>query len=183
MRAVAARSFLTIARGDARLMAARGASVSSPARPMLRGAVFDMDGTLTVPNLDFKAMYQRCGVPLSEDLLASVANMPAADAAAASAVIEEMEEEGRRTLALESGVKELAVWLRFHGVPTALVTRNSARTVEHLHDKLWVPAGIQSLASGPPSAATTGRCRRSRTPARCRPSRSGGAWPRARTCS
>lgn len=101
-----------------------------------------MDGTLTVPNLDFKAMYQRCGVPLSEDLLASIAKMPAAEAAAANAVIEEMEDEGRRTLVLEIGAKELATWFKFHGVPMALVTRNSARTVDHLHDALWARAGL-----------------------------------------
>lgn len=101
-----------------------------------------MDGTLTVPNLDFKEMYERCGVPLSDDLLASIAKMPAAEADAANAVIEEMEEEGRRTLVLESGVKELATWFKFHGVPMALVTRNSVRTVERLHDALWLPAGL-----------------------------------------
>lgn len=142
MSASIARSFLTHARGDARLMASTAASLPSSARPVLKGAVFDMDGTLTVPNLDFKAMYRRCGVPLSEDLLASIASMPAAEAAAANAVIEEMEEEGRRTLVLERGAKELATWLKFHGVPTALVTRNSVRTVEHLHGALWAPAGL-----------------------------------------
>ena len=30
----------------------------------LRGVVFDMDGTLTVPNLDFTEMYRRCNVPV-----------------------------------------------------------------------------------------------------------------------
>lgn len=101
-----------------------------------------MDGTLTVPNLDFTTMYKRCGVPLSEDLLGSIAKMPAAEAEAANAVIDEMEEEGRQTLKLESGVKELAEWFKFHGVPMALVTRNSALTVNHLHGALWEPAGL-----------------------------------------
>ncbi|KAJ1637043.1 hypothetical protein T492DRAFT_860750 [Pavlovales sp. CCMP2436] len=32
-------------------------------------AVFDMDGTLTTPALDFGRMYERCGVAMSEDLL------------------------------------------------------------------------------------------------------------------
>ena len=123
------------------------------AKPLLRGVVFDMDGTLTVPNLDFKVMYgmfwgavsnarrrsrasarhprhpqpspppppERCGVDASDDLLAAIATMPADKAAAANAVIDEMEAEGRRTLQLEKGVAELARWLQFHNIPTALV--------------------------------------------------------------
>ncbi|KAL9669749.1 hypothetical protein QQ045_007298 [Rhodiola kirilowii] len=31
---------------------------NSPSRPRLRGVVFDMDGTLTVPVIDFSAMYK-----------------------------------------------------------------------------------------------------------------------------
>lgn len=112
------------------------------AKPLLRGVVFDMDGTLTVPNLDFKVMYERCGVDASDDLLAAIAAMPADKAAVANAVIDEMEAEGRRTLQLEKGVAELARWLQFHNVPTALVTRNSAITVEHFQQYLWEPAGL-----------------------------------------
>ncbi|KAH8061811.1 HAD-hyrolase-like protein [Aureococcus anophagefferens] len=73
---------------------------TNAAKPVLRGVVFDMDGTLTVPNLDFKLMYERCGVPMSEDILEAIAKMPPADADAANAVIDEMEAEGRRTLRL-----------------------------------------------------------------------------------
>lgn len=31
---------------------------AKPAKPRLRGVVFDMDGTLTVPVIDFPAMYK-----------------------------------------------------------------------------------------------------------------------------
>ena len=50
-------------------------------RPTLRGVVFDMDGTLTVPNLDFGEMYRRCGVSKDDDILAAIARMPAGEAA------------------------------------------------------------------------------------------------------
>lgn len=108
----------------------------------LRGVVFDMDGTLTVPNLDFARMYERCGVPMSEDLLAAVARMSPPDAAAAQAVIDEMEEEGRRTLQLQPGALALARWLHARAIPTAIVTRNSALTVSHLQRALLEPAGV-----------------------------------------
>eukprot|EP00469_Lotharella_globosa_P010546 CAMPEP_0167777266 /NCGR_PEP_ID=MMETSP0111_2-20121227/3597_1 /TAXON_ID=91324 /ORGANISM="Lotharella globosa, Strain CCCM811" /LENGTH=372 /DNA_ID=CAMNT_0007667429 /DNA_START=133 /DNA_END=1251 /DNA_ORIENTATION=- len=101
-----------------------------------------MDGTLTVPNLDFKEMYERCGVAPSEDVLEAIAAMSPQKAAAAKAVIDEMEAEGRRTLKLEPGAIEFARWLQFHGIPTALVTRNTKTTVDHLHAHLWEPAGL-----------------------------------------
>mmetsp|Transcript_45411 Transcript_45411/g.106203 ORF Transcript_45411/g.106203 Transcript_45411/m.106203 type:complete len:406 (-) Transcript_45411:201-1418(-) len=127
---------------------ARGASTMARAAPMpcvLRGVVFDMDGTLTTPALDFGRMYERCGVAMSEDLLQVIAAMPTDQAGAAKAVVEEMEAEGRRTLQLCSGAVELAMWLSERGVRTALVTRNSATTVRHLQDALWVPASLPPL--------------------------------------
>jgi hypothetical protein len=51
-----------------------------------------------VPNLDFKDMYSRCGVDMSKDLLTEVAKMSSSERDAANAVIEEIEEEGRRTM-------------------------------------------------------------------------------------
>ena len=115
-------------------------------RPALRGVVFDMDGTLTKPNLDFSEMYRRCGVDMSEDILGAVAAMPPAERAAATAVIDEMEAEGRRTLAVMPGAVELVRWLHAHEVPTALVTRNTRATVAHLHDALWAPRGLAPFA-------------------------------------
>jgi len=109
---------------------------------MLRGVIFDMDGTLTVPNLDFKEMYERCGVSRSDDLLTAIAAMPVEQAARANAVIDEMEAEGRRTLRLEPGAVELCRWLRAHSLPVALVTRNSRLSVDHLHTALCEPAGM-----------------------------------------
>lgn len=42
---------------------------ASATRVPLRGVVFDMDGTLTVPNIDFAEMYRRAGVPRDGDIL------------------------------------------------------------------------------------------------------------------
>lgn len=57
-------------------------------------------------------------------------------------VIEEMEEEGRRTLQLAQGAVELGKWLHWWNVPTAIVTRNTQATVQHLHEKLWCPYNL-----------------------------------------
>lgn len=80
-------------------------------------------------------MYRRCGVDRQDDILQAIANMPAAERAAAQSVVDEMEAEGRRTLQLMPGAVDLARWLDRHGIPTALVTRNTALTVDHLHSE------------------------------------------------
>jgi len=121
-------------------------SAHTNALPLLRGVVFDMDGTLTKPNLDFVEMYRRCGVDRSTDILAAIASMPPAEAAAANAVVDEMEAEGRRTLELFPGAVECCKWFSAHGIPTALVTRNTQATVAHLHRALWKPAGLRPFA-------------------------------------
>jgi phosphoglycolate phosphatase-like HAD superfamily hydrolase len=78
-------------------------------------------------------MYRRAGVAAGEDILSARWR---ADAHA-QAVVDEMEEEGRRTMRLMPGAGELANWLHAHGVPMALVTRNSARTVDHFMQRVW----------------------------------------------
>ena len=118
---------------------------SAPKLPKLQGVIFDMDGTLTCPNLDFKEMYSRCGVPLSEDLLTEIAQMPDIEQARANAVIEEMEAQGRNTLELGEGVVEFALWLKWHGIPTALVTRNTKTTVDFFQISLWEASGLPRL--------------------------------------
>eukprot|EP00566_Odontella_aurita_P011628 CAMPEP_0113546760 /NCGR_PEP_ID=MMETSP0015_2-20120614/11978_1 /TAXON_ID=2838 /ORGANISM="Odontella" /LENGTH=387 /DNA_ID=CAMNT_0000447237 /DNA_START=185 /DNA_END=1348 /DNA_ORIENTATION=- /assembly_acc=CAM_ASM_000160 len=110
-------------------------------RPTLKLVVFDMDGTLTVPNIDFDELYRRCGVPRDEDILAAVSSMEPGRAAEAHSIIEEVEEEGRRTLRLMPGAIEVGRWLHGHGIPMSLVTRNTERTVSALMDQLWIPAG------------------------------------------
>ena len=54
-------------------------------------------------------MYQRCGVDRADDILAAIARMPPSEKAAAQAVVDEMEEEGRRTLQLLEQIPHLAV--------------------------------------------------------------------------
>ena len=108
-----------LARLCARPIMTAAMHTASRSRPVLRGVVFDMDGTLTIPNLDFVEMYRRCGVDKSEDILAAIQAMQPSEAAAANAVIAEMEEEGRRTLKLAPGAVECCRWLQRCTMDTA----------------------------------------------------------------
>jgi phosphoglycolate phosphatase-like HAD superfamily hydrolase len=112
---------------------------------VLLGVVFDMDGTMTEPNIDCKVMYERCGVTRSAHILKAIGCMAPEQAAAAQAIVEEMEEEGRRTLCLMPGAADLGIWLKRHGIRTALVTRNTAKTVNHFHEAVWQPHGLSAF--------------------------------------
>jgi HAD superfamily hydrolase (TIGR01549 family) len=105
-------------------------------RPVLRGVVFDLDGTLTVPNLDFAEMYRRCGVDLKCDILDALTKMPVDEATRCQAIIDEMEEEGRRTMQLMPGVLEVSKWLDSHGLKTSIVTRNTKKTINTFNNLL-----------------------------------------------
>jgi len=125
----------------ARAMASRGASSASAcARRRVRGVVFDMDGTLTLPTIDFGALYRECGLERGKaDVLAHLASLPegGAERARVVAVIERYEREGREQMALMPGALELGAWLDRAGVPRGLVTRNVYASVEHFHARCW----------------------------------------------
>lgn len=56
-----------------------------------------------------------------------------------------MEDEGRRTLQLAPGAIELGKWMQWWRLPFSIVTRNTQSTVEHLHERLWCPHGLQKF--------------------------------------
>lgn len=96
-----------------------------------------MDGTLTKPNLDFARMYQRAGVDPKRDILRAINDdMSEEEAKHATRVIEEMEEEGRKTLQLMPGAVQVNKWLAAHEIRTALVTRNTCTTAQVLMELL-----------------------------------------------
>ena len=73
--------------------AAAGMSTSSSgAKPVIRGVVFDMDGTLTVPVIDFALMRRRVGVTQG-DILDVIGGWPEAERARAYAAIAEIEQQ------------------------------------------------------------------------------------------
>lgn len=99
-----------------------------------------MDGTLVQSTLDFTAMYARCGVDRSQDILAVIASWSdPARRAEAHAAIEEVERDALATMALLPGAAELGAWCAARGLPLGLVTRNTASSVEHLHTVHWAP--------------------------------------------
>ena len=88
-----------------------------------------MDGTLTLPTLDFAEMKRRLKLPPSSDILVSVQAMSGEDKEKSMAIIEEMEDEANRRLRLQPGVLDVLHFLARRGLVRGLITRNSDKSV------------------------------------------------------
>lgn len=131
------------------LAAARNLPKSAP-----RGIIFDMDGTLVRPCIDFGEMRRRIYHVSSQDLqrtitqgcvleLASSLSPPAQQEA--TRIFEDIEEQAIRDMQFMDGMVELCQWLDAQGMRRAVLTRNVERSIDALHNKLhpvtpFVPA-------------------------------------------
>lgn len=91
--------------------------------------VFDMDGTLTVSNIDFKLMRERTGI-LEGDLFTVMDSWRDEDRVTeAHRIILEMEATACESLELQPGLTPLLATLRERNAQVALVTRNTTLSV------------------------------------------------------
>jgi HAD superfamily hydrolase (TIGR01509 family) len=100
-----------------------------------RAILFDMDGTLTEPLLDFPRIKAEMGIG-DRPILESLAQMQPDQRTLAQGVLEQHENEAALRSTLNKGCRELLDWLAAKQVKTALITRNSrrsTRTVLNLH--------------------------------------------------
>jgi len=144
--ATAAARAVTAAVGKRTVAMASTSTNSTPGKPKLRGAVFDMDGTLTVPNLDFQEMYRRVGC-LTKDILSEIDGWPEDRRKRANEVIYEMEQEACATMKAMPGAEPLGAFFDARGIPRGLVTRNVQTSVAHFHATAWpLPPFTPALA-------------------------------------
>jgi HAD superfamily hydrolase (TIGR01549 family) len=95
-----------------------------------KGAViFDMDGTLTRPNLDFDLMRAEMGIEASP-ILEAIEKMPPEQRERAEAVMHRHEAQSAATSELQPGAAEVVAAIRAAGWPVALMTRNSRASAE-----------------------------------------------------
>ena len=94
--------------------------------------IFDLDGTLTLPCLDFDAVRREIGLPThpSTPVLEALAAMAPDARAAAEAILHRHEERAARASELQEGALEVIATLRGQGIPVALLTRNTRRNVQ-----------------------------------------------------
>ncbi|RKP12441.1 HAD-like domain-containing protein [Piptocephalis cylindrospora] len=101
----------------------------------VKGVVFDMDGTLTLPLKNFIGeMRRRLQVPDKVDVLAYAASLPPEEKIRAEKIIEDVEVEALERVEIQPGLEELIQFLEEHHIPKAILTRNNERAVTHLLD-------------------------------------------------
>lgn len=96
---------------------------------MLRAILFDMDGTITRPHIDWPALRRRVGVPEGMPIMEYIDSRPESEWARASAQVEEAEMEAADNAILNPGVHELLGRLRTRPVRLALITNNHRRAM------------------------------------------------------
>jgi len=118
-------------------------------RTHVRGVVFDMDGTLTEPILDFQKMRMQVSLALGRDvmkgdMLEEISKDQSKERQqAAMRAIHEVESEGLRNLQLAPGVRHICEFLDARRIPRAILTRNSRDSIGHFHREL--PSGFPAF--------------------------------------
>jgi HAD superfamily hydrolase (TIGR01509 family) len=97
----------------------------------LKLIIFDLDGTLLAPALDFDAIRAEIGLPPGTTILEAMDTLSEAERARANAILDRHEAEAADRSRLMPGTGELLDWLRARGIRTAVLTRNSRRSVDH----------------------------------------------------
>ncbi|KAJ8763949.1 hypothetical protein K2173_003731 [Erythroxylum novogranatense] len=121
--------------------------MSSATKARLRGVVFDMDGTLTVPAIDFAAMYKavlgeeeyirvKAENPSGIDILHQIESWTPDRQRKANEVILDFERQGLDRLQIMPGAAELCGFLDSKKIRRGLITRNVKESVDLFHQRL-----------------------------------------------
>ncbi len=95
----------------------------------IKGVVFDMDGTITECDVDFEAIRREANIP-NVPILEYIEGVEKQKQKEILAVLERHEARAAGTSRLRKGVVEILENLKKRGIKTALLTRNSRRSVE-----------------------------------------------------
>ncbi|MCG8406121.1 MAG: HAD family hydrolase [Phycisphaerales bacterium] len=95
-----------------------------------RIVIFDMDGTLTRPNLDFDRIREEIGLGIEDEpILEAMSRMTPGDRARTQAILQRHEDKAAAESQLQPGAAEVVSTVRASGIPAVLMTRNSRRSV------------------------------------------------------
>ena len=104
---------------------------------MIRGVIFDLDGTITRPVLDFAAIRQEIGFPLGPPhLLARIETLSGPEQERAWAILRRHEERACAEAELNEGGEALFAFLTQEQIPRGVVTRNHSSTARRALHKL-----------------------------------------------
>ncbi len=94
------------------------------------GVIFDMDGTLIEPLLNFNAIRRDLGIPPDEGILEAIEAMPPRQGQEAADRLLQQELAAARSAALLPGAAQTLTAIQRGGLKTALLTRNAAEAMQ-----------------------------------------------------
>jgi HAD superfamily hydrolase (TIGR01549 family) len=132
--------------------------------------IFDLDGTLTEPALDFDAIRAEIG-GVTGPILEAMARMTPHERARAEAILVERERQAAERAVLYEGAIELLPALRERGFRTAILTRNTRATVNRILERFDLDVdAVRTREDGaikPSAEPVRSICNQLRTDARC----------------
>jgi HAD superfamily hydrolase (TIGR01549 family) len=93
-----------------------------------RGVIFDMDGTLTEPFFDFRAIETEVGIS-GVDLVDHMLAASDEERERIKAILQKHEDHAAANAPIRAGARELLLELQERNIPVALLTRNTRRSI------------------------------------------------------
>ncbi|MES1171814.1 MAG: HAD family hydrolase [Bacteroidota bacterium] len=122
-----------------------------------RAVIFDLDGTLTEPLLDFEAMRREIGIAPGLPILEALDGQDAAFRGRAEEILRRHELAAIEQATLADGCAELLALLAAQHVPTAIMTRNMRAAVDAFVARFGFSFGaIYTREDGPPKPSPHG---------------------------
>src|SRR3954462_882402 len=140
------------------------AATATGGLPRPRGVIFDLDGTLTEPLLDFEAIRREIGIPSGQPIIEALEDFDPASRARAEVVLRRHEMDAIAAATLADGCRELLALLEAHEVAAAILTRNIRAAVDDFTGRFGLRfAAVFTREDGPAKPAPDGAralCRR-----------------------
>lgn len=136
-----------------------GGSPASGSKPPPRAVIFDLDGTLTEPLLDFDVIRAEIGIGEGLPILEALEDRDADFRARAETIMRRHELEAIAQATLADGCIELLGRLAERRVPVAIMTRNMRDAVDAFLQRFDLPVpfhGIYTREDGPPKPSPHG---------------------------
>jgi len=108
---------------------------------MVRGVIFDLDGTLTRPIIDFKAIREAMGLSPHRPVLEQLEDLPAPVRREKEDILLAYEARAAAASELNDGVRGLVDALGRRGLAMAVSTRNTASTARAVLSRHGLPPG------------------------------------------
>jgi HAD superfamily hydrolase (TIGR01549 family) len=108
-----------------------------------KAVLFDMDGTLTQDTMNLDRLRADLGLPMGVAILEAIAAMDAEPRAVAEKTLHAFELNAAMESELNDGCLDLLDWLTARGIGTALITRNTRKSVATVLEKHGLQFEVQ----------------------------------------